>query len=130
MRTILLVEDDHDARVIFTDALTKRGYRVLVATHGAEGVSLARRQHPDLILMDLRMPVMDGLTALRYLKADKRTAGIPVWAISAHFADEKDNQPFLARFDHRIPKPVAPDELVAELDYFFLRPAPTPPEIT
>lgn len=125
----MLVEDDNDARVFYAEALETRGYRVLVATHGAEGVSLARRHHPDLILMDLRMPVMDGLSALRYLKADKKTAPIPVWAISAHFGEVKGDQPLLERFDRRIRKPLSPDELISQIRDFFEPPSLALPDL-
>ena len=59
-KTVLIVEDDEDTRTVYADALRERGYRVLTATQGAEGVHLARRHRPDLILLDIRMPVMDG----------------------------------------------------------------------
>lgn len=116
-----------DARTIFRDALVKRGYRVLTATQGAEGVHVARRQRPDLILLDIRMPVMDGLDAIRYLKSDERTARIPVWGISAFLADVNQEDPHLGRFDRLLAKPVQPAELVSAIEGQF---GPPPPSLT
>lgn len=127
MRSILVVEDDSDARTIYRDALVQRGYRVLTATQGAEGVYVARRQQPDLILLDLRMPVMDGLDALRYLKSDERTARIPVWGISAYLADVDRDDPHLGRFDRLLAKPVEPANLVSQIEGQF---GPPPPALT
>lgn len=119
--TILLVEDDQDSRGIYRDALVERGHTVVIASQGAEGVHMARRQHPDLILLDIRMPVMDGYDAIRYLKSDEVTAHIPVWGISAYFPDEEEENGVLKMFDRIIRKPIAPNELIAEIDS-WLRP--------
>ena len=125
-RTILLVEDDADARAIFRDALTERGYRVLTASQGAEGVYMARRSRPDLILLDIRMPVMDGLDAIRYLRSYEGTARIAVWGISAYFSHANDSDPLLDRFDRLLSKPIRPEELVTEIDAHF---GPPPPRL-
>ncbi|HUE96804.1 MAG TPA: response regulator [Longimicrobiaceae bacterium] len=127
MEIILLVEDDSDARTIFGEALTERGYGVLNATQGVEGVHLARRQRPHLILMDLRMPVMDGLEAIRYLKSDERTARILVWGISAYLAEMDESDPRLMRFDRLLHKPIDPGLLAREVaDRFGPHPMPLP----
>ena len=81
-KSILIVDDDEDNRRIYSAALSERGYRVLVAMHGAEGVHLARTHKPALILLDIRMPVMDGWGAIRWLKSYPETRRIPVCAIS------------------------------------------------
>jgi CheY-like chemotaxis protein len=70
VKTVLIVEDNEDNRLIYSQYLTHGGFRVLEATNGAEGIEVARRERPDLVLMDISMPVMDGLTATRLLKAD------------------------------------------------------------
>jgi CheY-like chemotaxis protein len=90
MKLVLIVEDDEDTRIIYEDALRERGYRVQTATNGAEGVHLARRYQPDLIVLDLRMPVMSGFDAMRYLKSDPHTASIPVCGISAYGLDDEE----------------------------------------
>jgi CheY-like chemotaxis protein len=136
VQTIVIIEDDADARTIFQDALAQRGYQVISAKHGAEGVTLARRHHADLILMDLRMPVMDGWQALRYLKADPRTSTIPVWALSAYLSEEEVRQNAAQMsFDRLLAKPMDPKKLVAEVEdylgpperrrYPWVRPAAT-----
>lgn len=131
-KTVLIVEDDSDARAIYEEALTERGFTVLIALHGAEGVHLARRHKPDLILMDIRMPVMDGWQAIEYLKSDPATAHIPIWAISAYIADEEtmEEQPSWFQFDRLVSKPVDPVALVSEIESRIGRPAPPPEPLT
>jgi two-component system, cell cycle response regulator DivK len=115
-RLILIVEDDADTRTIYTRALEAHGYDVIAATQGAEGVHLARRHLPDLILMDLRMPVMDGVEAVRYLKADPQTSNIPVCAISAHeLGDDAPNPEDALVWDCILTKPIDPAVLVEEI---------------
>ena len=116
-KTILIVEDDPDARDIYEEALKERGFDVLKALHGAEGVHLARRHRPDLILMDIRMPVMDGWQAIQYMKSDATTSHIPIWGISAYLSDEElENQPNWFQFDRLIPKPVDPGDLADQVE--------------
>jgi len=84
MVNILLVEDNEMNRDMLSRRLAKRGFEVVMAVDGAEGVSMARSAAPDLILMDMSLPVMDGWTATRMLKADVATRGIPVIGLTAH----------------------------------------------
>jgi CheY-like chemotaxis protein len=84
MVKILLVEDNEMNRDMLSRRLAKRGFEVVMAVDGAEGVSMARSAAPDLILMDMSLPVMDGWTATRKLKADASTQGIPVIGLTAH----------------------------------------------
>ena len=129
-KTLLIVEDDPDARSFYEEALTERGYGVIMALHGAEGVHLARRHRPDLILMDIRMPVMDGWQAIQYLKADPAISHIPIWGISAYLSDEElESQPSWLQFDRLIPKPVDPGSLVDEIEALIGRPPPPPQPI-
>lgn len=124
-KTILIVEDDEDTRSIYATALTGRGYRVLVATQGAEGVHLARRHHPDLILLDIRMPILNGWGAARYLRADPETRNIPICAISAYEVDDEERE--LAErveFDCFLTKPIDPREVVAEVEARVGSPGP------
>jgi CheY-like chemotaxis protein len=84
MVKILLVEDNEMNRDMLSRRLAKRGFEVVMAVDGAEGVSMARSAAPDLILMDMSLPVMDGWTATRKLKADAATRDIPVIGLTAH----------------------------------------------
>jgi len=84
MVKILLVEDNEMNRDMLSRRLAKRGFKVLMAVDGAEGVAMARSVNPTLILMDMSLPVMDGWTATRTLKADSSTSGIPVIGLTAH----------------------------------------------
>lgn len=80
---ILIVEDDPAIRSLLVDTLEEVGHEMLVAADGQTGVALARDAHPDLVLMDLRLPVLDGATATRILKAERATSHIPIIAMSA-----------------------------------------------
>lgn len=81
---ILYVEDNDDNIYVLKKRLTRAGYEVLIAMDGAQGVAMANSEKPDLILMDLSLPVMNGWDATRQLKADEATRHIPVIALTAH----------------------------------------------
>jgi CheY-like chemotaxis protein len=83
MPRVLVVDDDAAIRALLVDLLVEEGYEVVAASNGAEGVTLARAAHPDVIMMDLRMPVMTGVEAIRVLKADPGLRSIPILAMSA-----------------------------------------------
>ena len=109
---ILVVEDNEKNMKLFRDVLGARGYRTLEATTGGEAVELATEQAPDLVLMDIQMPGVDGVEALRRLRADERTAAIPVLAVTAQ-AMQGDRERFLAEgFDGYLSKPVNVRELI------------------
>jgi CheY-like chemotaxis protein len=125
MKTVLLVEDDHDTRIIYEDALRECGYRVHTASNGAECVHLARRYQFDLILLDIRMPVMSGFEALRYLKSDPQTARVPVCGISAYgVGDEELGTLSTDAFVRFLAKPLDPPALVAVVEELV---GPSPP---
>lgn len=84
MATILLVEDNEMNRDMLSRRLIRRGFEILMAVDGRQGIETAREQRPDLILMDMSLPVMDGWTATRLLKDDASTASIPVIGLTAH----------------------------------------------
>src|SRR5215211_6261713 len=84
MSRILLVEDNEMNRDMLSRRLKRRGYEVLIATDGEEGVKMAQVEAPDLILMDMSLPVIDGWEATRALKSSAETKGIPVIALTAH----------------------------------------------
>lgn len=110
-RTVLVIEDDEHTCAVYQMALSTRGYRVMMAAQGAEGVHLARTRRPDLVLLDIRMPVMDGWDALRYLRSYPETSHTPVCAISA-FAPTRDELERFSDLDCFLVKPVDPREIV------------------
>ncbi len=95
MTRILYVEDNEDSIYMLSRRLKRKGYEIIVARDGAEGVAAARAERPALILMDLDLPVLDGWQATRRLKYDPETRGIPVIALSAQ-AMENDREDALA----------------------------------
>ena len=109
---ILVVEDNEKNMKLFRDVLGATGYRTIEATTGGEAVLLATERAPDLVLMDIQMPDVDGVAALRRLRADERTAAIPVLAVTAQ-AMQGDREHFLAEgFDGYLSKPVNVRELI------------------
>jgi two-component system cell cycle response regulator DivK len=109
---ILVVEDNEKNMKLFRDVLSATGYRTLEARTGGEAVELATAQAPALVLMDIQMPDVNGVEALRRLRADERTAGIPVLAVTAQ-AMQGDRERFLAEgFDGYLSKPVNVSELI------------------
>lgn len=108
---ILIVEDNVNNRSLLLDILSFLGYEVSVATDGQEGVVVARKLMPDLILMDIQMPGMDGMTAAAILKGDPATSGLKIIALTS-FAMQGDEDKFMAAgFDGYISKPVNTREL-------------------
>jgi two-component system cell cycle response regulator DivK len=109
---VLVVEDNEKNMKLFRDVLGATGYRTLEATTGAQAVELATEDAPDLVLMDIQLPDFDGIEALRRLRADERTAAIPVLALTAQ-AMHGDRERFLeAGFDGYLAKPVNVVELL------------------
>jgi two-component system, cell cycle response regulator DivK len=109
---ILVVEDNEKNMKLFRDVLERSGYRTLEATTGTRAVELAIERRPDLVLMDVQLPDIDGLEALGLLRADERTASIRVLAVTAQ-AMHGDRERFLAAgFDDYISKPVNIAEFV------------------
>jgi two-component system, cell cycle response regulator DivK len=113
--TILLVEDNEDNQAIYSIILAHVGYSVLQAWDGERGVRMAREHAPDLILMDLTMPVVDGLEATRMLKADPATAGIPIIALTACAAPADQMAAEEAGCVSFLSKPVEPAKVAAEV---------------
>jgi two-component system cell cycle response regulator DivK len=110
---ILVVEDNEKNMKLFRDVLQAKGYRTLEATTGARAVELTTEHEPDLVLMDVQLPDIDGLEALGRLRAEERTASIPVLAVTAQ-AMHGDRERFLAAgFDGYLSKPVNILDLVA-----------------
>lgn len=115
-KTILIVEDNADNRFLYCTILRYGGYEVLEAHHGVEGVDLAREYHPDLVLMDISMPVLDGWGATAQISADPRTSDIPVIAVTAHvFASREQERLRTCGFKGCLNKPIAPTLLLEEV---------------
>ncbi len=109
---ILVVEDNEMNMKLFRDVLLATGYRALEATTGGEAVDLAVEHAPDLVLMDIQLPDVDGVDVLRRLRTDDRTAAIPVLAVTAQ-AMHGDRERFLAAgFDGYVSKPVHVGQLI------------------
>jgi two-component system, cell cycle response regulator DivK len=109
---ILVVEDNEKNMKLFRDVLSATGYQTLEATTGGEAVEMATEHAPDLVLMDIQMPDIDGVEALRRLRADQRTASLRVLAVTAQ-AMQGDREHFLAAgFDGYLSKPVNVQELL------------------
>jgi two-component system, cell cycle response regulator DivK len=123
---ILIVEDNEKNLKLVRDLLLVKGYRTLEAGSAELGVELARHHRPQLILMDIQLPGVDGVTALSQLRADPATGRIPVIALTA-FAMQDERQRFRsAGFDGYLAKPVNIQELLAVVGAFCERRAPYP----
>jgi two-component system, cell cycle response regulator DivK len=104
--TILIVEDNAQNRLLMGDILTAHGFQILEARDGAEGIFFAKKHRPDLILLDMQMPVMDGMEAARLLKSDPETAAIKILAVTS-FAMKGDRERILAvGVDEYMAKPI------------------------
>jgi len=113
---ILLVEDDEMNRDMLSRRLIKRGYDVLIATDGQQGVEMARSAGPALILMDMSLPVMDGWTASRTLKDDPATQSIPIIALTAHAMSGDEAKAREAGCDEFDTKPVELKRLLGKME--------------
>jgi two-component system cell cycle response regulator DivK len=113
---ILLVEDNEMNRDMLGRRLQRRGYEVLIAVDGAEGVAMAQREGPDLILMDMSLPVMDGWEATRRLKAAPETQAIPIIALTAHAMSGDREKAMEAGADDYDTKPIEIDKLLAKME--------------
>ena len=116
--TILVAEDDEDNRLVMKLLLELRGYRVVVAANGHEALALAEREHPDLILMDLRMPLLNGLAAARQLRHNGQPAlsSVPIIALSAYDPSQHRAVALAAGCNEYVTKPIDFDQLVQLLD--------------
>jgi two-component system cell cycle response regulator DivK len=117
--TILIVEDDPGNRMLIADLLASTGYRPIEAEDGEEAIALTRQERPDLILMDLSLPRLDGWEATRRLKADADLKGIPVIALTAHAMAGDETKALDAGCDGYISKPINIGSLVEEIEGYL-----------
>ena len=118
---ILYVEDNDDNVYVVKHRLGRLGYTIVVASDGEQGVVLAKAEQPDLILMDLSLPVVDGWEATRRIKADDATRHIPVLALSAHAMTQDRAQALAAGCDDYDTKPIDLPRLRAKIDALMSR---------
>jgi CheY-like chemotaxis protein len=121
---ILLVEDNEMNRDMLSRRLARRGYEVLVAVDGADGVALAQERRPDMVLMDVGLPVMDGYAAARALKADPATRAIPIIALTASAMVGDREKCMEAGCDDYDTKPVELPRLLAKIEALLARSGP------
>ena len=114
--TILIVDDFEDTRLMMKLWLEKKGYRVVAAADGMEAVTLAQRESPDLIIMDLEMPKLNGLDATRRIREQEKMKNVPIIAVSAYGAEEFRGAALEAGCDEYISTPFVPDELAEVLN--------------
>jgi two-component system, cell cycle response regulator DivK len=116
MSRILLVEDHQEIWDFLSRRLKRRGYEVLVAQDGQQGLDMARAETPDLMLLDMNLPVMDGWTVAQTLKADPATKHIPIIALTAHAMAGDRDKALSAGCDDYHPKPVDFSQLLNQIE--------------
>ena len=121
MSTILLAEDDPDILHMVAFKLRRSGFDVLEATDGFTALQEARRRTPDLVLLDVRMPRMDGLAVCRELRAGPRTTGVPIIMLTARARPQDREQAYAAGATDYIVKPFSPRELVRRVEAALAR---------
>ncbi len=124
-RTLLIVDDFDDNRQMYAEFLTYSGFRVLEASNGAEAVAKASEHLPDLVVMDLSLPVLDGWEATRLLKGDPRTRHIPIIALTGHALEGHSQGARDAGCDAFLAKPCLPDKLLDTVQSILAKRAPT-----
>ncbi len=116
---ILVVEDQDDLRAILRDFLTASGYDVVEASDGGEGVAKAQSERPDLILMDIQLPVFDGYDTTRQIKADPNLKATPIIAVSSYAMKGDEEKAHASGCDHYVTKPYSPVKLLALIKGFL-----------
>ncbi|GAB6989699.1 response regulator [Paenibacillus pini] len=115
MNTVLLIEDNEMNRDMLSRRLIRKGYKIITAEDGRQGIELAAQELPDLILMDMSLPVLDGWEATRLLKASQFTRHIPVIALTAHAMMSDEEKAYEAGCDDFDTKPVILDRLLEKM---------------
>jgi two-component system cell cycle response regulator DivK len=118
-KRILVVEDQEDNRRIMRDLLTASGYELVEANDGEEGLALAEREIPDLILMDIQLPGLDGYEVTRRIKANAALSHIPIIAVTSYALSGDDQKAFAAGCNGYVTKPFSPRQLLAKIREFL-----------
>ena len=118
---ILVVEDNEKNRKLVRDVLTFKGYQVIETERGEEGVRLAKERLPKLVLMDIQLPGINGIEALRQIRADEATRAIPVLAVTASVMDRDRQTIMAAGFDGYQAKPLSVKEFLAAVEAILAR---------
>ena len=114
-----MVEDQEDNRQIVRDLLTITDYEVIEAENGEEALAAVAKQRPDLILMDIQLPVMDGYEATRRIKADPALRAIPIIAVTSYALSGDEEKARAAGCDDFVPKPFSPRQLLAKIQKYL-----------
>ena len=118
-KRILVVEDQPDNRQIIRDMLAPTDYEITEAENGEEALAAIARQRPDLILVDIQLPIMDGYTAVSRIKADPALRSIPVIAITSHALNGEEHVARAAGCDDYVPEPYSPRYLLAKIRHYL-----------
>ena len=118
-KRILVVEDQEDSRRIMRDLLTTTDYEVTEAENGEEALAAVAKQRPDLILMDIQLPIMDGYEATRRLKADPSSSSIPIIAVTSYALSGYEEKARAAGCNDFVPKPYSPRQLLAKIRQYL-----------
>jgi CheY-like chemotaxis protein len=124
MARVLIVEDNELNRDMLSRRLARRGYEVLLAHDGAQGVAMATSAGPDVVLMDMSLPVLDGWEATRRLKAASETRAIPIIALTAHAMTGDEARARDAGCDDFDTKPIELERLIGKIERWITRPPP------
>jgi two-component system cell cycle response regulator DivK len=119
MKRVLVVEDTEDNRQIIRDLLTSAGYEMIEAVNGQEGVTQAEQHKPDLILMDIQLPILDGYEATRRIKANDALRHIPIIAVTSYALAGDEAKTKAAGCDGYVAKPFSPRQLLAKVREFL-----------
>ena len=114
-KRILVIEDTENNRRILNDLLTRAGFEVVEANDGEKGVAMAAERKPDLILMDIQLPIVDGYEATRRIKSDPALRGIPIIAVTSYALSGDDAKAFAAGCTGYVTKPFSPRQLLAKV---------------
>jgi two-component system cell cycle response regulator DivK len=118
-KRILVVEDEEDNRQILRDLLATSGYEMVEAEDGEQALAAVDLHRPDLILMDIQLPIMDGYEATRRIRANPANKGIPIIAVTSYALSGNESMALAAGCDAYVPKPYSPRELLAKIREFL-----------
>jgi len=118
-KRILVVEDQEDNRRILNDLLTKAGFDLIEAENGEDAVASAQASHPDLILMDIQLPILDGYEATRRIKANPDLKSIPIIVVTSYALSGDEDKARLAGCDDYVAKPFSPRQLLAKIKEYL-----------